>query len=62
MKIWLLQDDDLAIVVGQQSMEMDDCNYPDGKIGCVPLGDGKIEYAPLRVSILLIWFSCIYIN
>jgi hypothetical protein len=60
MKVSLFLDEDLAIVVGQQSMEVDGCDDPDGKIDCVPLRHGKIEYAPLRVSVLLFWFSCIY--
>jgi hypothetical protein len=46
---WLWQDEELASVAGKQFVALDN-----------PYGD--VGYGPIRVSFLLIYFSCIYIN
>jgi hypothetical protein len=46
---WLWQDEELASVAGKQFVAL---NNPYGDVG----------YGPIRVSFLLIYFSCIYVN
>jgi hypothetical protein len=37
IKLWSLQDGELAVVVGQQSIAADGCDDPDGEFNPVPL-------------------------